>query len=482
MNSPASISIETPANPLQAIFDKQRAAFLSHPVLSFEQRIAHLDTLKRAIREFQEPLVKAVIADFGHRNEVETIATEVVAPAGEIGFTKSKLKRWMKQRRVAGTLQTLGATGKVLYQPKGVIGVMGAWNYPASLSFAPLIGAIAAGNHCMVRPSDLAPATTEVMKKMFAKHFEPSYITVVDGDVNASIAFSELPFDHLVYTGGTQVGKMIMQAAAKNLTPVTLELGGKSPVIISDDADMERAIESILMGKFVNSGQTCIAPDYVLIPEGLKEQFIELCSKKIAERYPSIANNDDITWIINERHQQRILGLIADAKQKGARVIEINPTSETIPSDKRVIAPTLITDLTDDMEALKEEIFGPILPVLSYKTIDEAIQYVNDRPRPLALYYFGKNKQHANDVIYSTTSGGACVNEIMMHVTHHNLPFGGIGPSGMGGYHGFDGFVEFSHKKAVFYQGPLSPAKWVKPPYGPKAKKVMTWLAERFTR
>ncbi|MBL4584248.1 MAG: coniferyl aldehyde dehydrogenase [Pseudomonadales bacterium] len=468
-------------NPYRSILNAQRKAFMANGVLSFEQRIAHLDTLKRAIGEFKDPLIEAVMSDFGHRNEVETIATEVIAPAGEIGFTKSKLKGWMKHRRVRPTLQTLGGTGKILYQPKGVIGVMGAWNYPASLSLSPLIGAMAAGNHCMVRPSDLSPATTEVMKQMLAKHFEDNYITVIDGDVNASIAFSELPFDHLVYTGGTQVGSMVMQAAAKNLTPVTLEMGGKSPVIIADDADMNRAIESILMGKLINSGQTCIAPDYILIPEQMKERFIELCSENIAQRYPSLAQNDDITWIINERHFQRIQGLIDDAKEKGARVIQVNPASETIPEGKRIIPPTLITDVNDDMEVMREEIFGPLLPVLGYQKMDDAIQYINDRPRPLALYYFGKNNQRAIDTVYSTTSGGACVNETMLHVSHNNMPFGGIGPSGLGGYHGFDGFVEFSHKKSVYYQGPISPAKWIKPPYAPKAKSVMTWVANKVT-
>ncbi|MBV1959912.1 MAG: coniferyl aldehyde dehydrogenase [Pseudomonadales bacterium] len=486
MNAASTVSLDennlTVSNPYLPILENQRRAFMSHGVLSYEERIAHLNTLKRAIGEFKDPLIEAVMSDFGHRNEIETIATEVIAPIGEIGFTKSKLKRWMKHRRVLPTLQTLGGTGKILYQPKGVVGVMGAWNYPASLSLSPLIGAMAAGNHCMVRPSDLSPAMTEVIKQMIAKHFDANYITVIDGDVNASIAFSELPFDHLIYTGGTQVGSMVMQAAAKNLTPVTLEMGGKSPVIIADDADMNRAIESILMGKLINSGQTCIAPDYILVQESQKERFIELCSQKIAERYPTVANNEDITWIINDRHHQRVLGLIEDARTKGARVIEINPASEAIPEGKRVIAPTLITDVNDDMNVMNEEIFGPVLPVIGYKTTAEAIQYINDRPRPLALYYFGKNKQRAIDTIYATTSGGACINETMLHISHNNMPFGGIGPSGLGGYHGFDGFVEFSHKKGVYYQGPFSPAKLIKPPYGPRSKKVMTWVVNRVTR
>ena len=474
-----STAVEPKTNPYLSILENQRKAFMSHGVLSYEERIAHLDTLKRAIGEFKDPLIEAVMSDFGHRNEVETIATEIVAPAGEIGFTKSKLKRWMKHRRVRPTMQTLGGTGKILYQPKGVVGVMGAWNYPASLSFSPLIGAMGAGNHCMIRPSDLSPATTEVMKQLIAKHFDENYITVIDGDVNASIAFSELPFDHLIYTGGTQVGRMVMQAAAKNLTPVTLEMGGKSPVIIADDADMNRAVESILMGKLINSGQTCIAPDYILIPEHMREDFIERCSTNIAERYPTLAHNDDITWIISERHFQRVNSLVDDAKEKGARVIQINPASETIPEGKRVIPPTLITDVNDGMNVMHEEIFGPLLPIIGYKSTEEAVQYINDRPRPLALYYFGKNKQRAVDTIYSTTSGGACINETMLHISHNNMPFGGIGPSGLGGYHGFDGFVEFSHKKSVYYQGLFSPAKLIKPPYGPKAKKVMTWAANR---
>lgn len=464
---------------LRDLLDRQKRDFCSRPPSNYQQRIARLEALSRSISRHQQALVDAVMADFGHRSRHETLISEVIGALGEIRFTKAKLKGWMKHRRVRPTVQSLGSVGRILYQPKGVIGIMGAWNYPAALCFSPMIGAIAAGNHMIVKPSDLTPRTGEVIKQLVAETFEESYCTVVTGDVAVSTLFSALPFDHLLYTGGTAIGCQVMQAAARNLTPVTLEMGGKSPTLIGEKFPMARAVQSILMGKLLNSGQTCIAPDYLLLPKARLQEFIEVATAAILERYPKVVDNPDITWIINDRHHQRVRALIEDARSKGAKLYEVNPGHAEMPAGVRVIAPTLLCDVTDQMKVMQEEIFGPVLPIVTYETLAEAIGYINQRPRPLALYLFEEDASKIKRVLAETISGGVCVNDTMLHIAHQNLPFGGIGPSGLGAYHGFDGFVEFSHKKAVLYQGRFSPASLLKPPYGERTMKVLSWMAKR---
>ena len=477
--NPALIGQGDQVGQLRALLDRQRQAFNARPTSDHRERIARLDALAAGIGRHQQALVDAVMADFGHRSRHETLISEVISALGEIRFTKAKLKGWMKQRRVRPTVQSLGSVGRILYQPKGVIGIMGAWNYPAALCFSPMIGAIAAGNHMLVKPSDLTPRTAEVIRQLVAETFEESYCAVVTGDVGVSVLFSTLPFDHLLYTGGTAVGCQVMQAAARNLTPVTLEMGGKSPTLIGERFPMARAVQSILMGKLLNAGQTCIAPDYLLLPKARLQEFLEVATAAILERYPRVVDNPDITWIINERHHQRILGLIEDARDKGARIHELNPGHAEIPAGVRVIAPTLLYEVTDQMRVMQEEIFGPLLPIVTYDSLDQAIDYVNRRPRPLALYLFEEDDDRIRRVVNGTISGGVCVNDTMLHIAHQNLPFGGIGPSGLGAYHGFDGFVEFSHKKAVLYQGRFSPAALLKPPYNERALKVLNWVARR---
>lgn len=330
----------------------------------------------------------------------------------------------------------------------------------------------------MIKPPDLTPAVGEVAKELIANNFDEDHITVITGDVAVAAQFAELPFDHLMFTGGTSIGQKVMLAAARNLTPVTLEMGGKSPVIISRNYPISEAVDRLLMGKCVNSGQTCIAPDYILLPEEKQQEFVDYITASYAKRYPSLVNNQDITWIINDRHHKRVLGLIDDARKKGANVVQVNPKNEQIPDSSRVVPPTIITGVTDDMAVMQQEIFGPVLPIKTYKHISEAIQYVNDRPRPLALYYFDESKEAAEEVLSQTISGGACVNDTMLHIAHENLPFGGIGPSGLGRYHGFDGFVEFSHKKGVLYQNKrFAVSKFVKAPYPPTALKVMNYVS-----
>ncbi len=461
-------------NPYLELLEKQKQAFLDRGISNLKQRKDALTKLSKALAKYSDDIITAVQEDFGHRSPHETILTEVLASQGEAALTKAKLKGWMKPHRAPSSISALPATGKIVYQPKGVIGIMGAWNYPAFLCFSPLIGVMAAGNHAMIKPPDVTPRTSEVIKDLIASTFDEEYIAVVTGEVQAAVDFSELPFDHLMYTGNTEIGRRVMMAAAKNLTPVTLEMGGKSPTIISEDYSIKRAVARIMMGKCVNSGQTCIAPDYIMLKEGKEDEFAQAWSDAVSKRYPTVADNQDITWIVNERHYQRVLSLIEDAREKGATIHQINPKNEEIPEGKRVIPHTVITNTTEDMRCMQEEIFGPVLPVKTYKTIDEAIRYVNERPRPLALYYFQNNKKKADEMIQRTISGGACLNETMLHIAHQNMPFGGSGDSGVGGYHGFDGFVQFSHKKAVLYQlRAFSPAAMLKGPYPKVAEGVL---------
>ena len=469
-------------NPLQPLLDAQRQAFLQQGISDWRTRVANLDKLAKAIYSHQDQIIKAVMADFGQRSPHETALTEVLSGLMEIRGTKGKIKSWMKPKKVPVSLQALPATGYALYQPKGVVGIMGAWNYPAFLMFSPLIGALAAGNHAMLKPPDATPRTGEVIAELITKTFDPTLVTVVTGGVQEAIAFSELPFDHLLYTGNTNVGRQVMMAAARNLTPVTLEMGGKSPVIVAEGYPMDKAVQRIMLGKTVNAGQTCIAPDYVMVPSGQEERFVAAYARAISRRYPALVNNPDLTWIINERHFKRIQGLIEDARQKGAQVVTINPKNEVIPEGARLIPPTVLTGVSDAMAVMQEEIFGPVLPVMSYRTLDEAIAFVQARPRPLALYCFDEDSTRAKKTIAQTISGGATVNDTMLHAAHPNLPFGGIGPSGLGAYHGIDGFVEFSHKKGVLVQRSwFSPAMLVKGPYNPKAlgwmQRAAKWLA-----
>lgn len=465
-------------NPYIDILNRQKESFKRRGVSTCEQRKEHLTRLQKAVIQYKDKLVEAAQSDFGHRSPHETLASEVLAVAGEAAAHKGKLKKWMKAQNVPFSLQAAGAQGKIIYQPKGVVGILGAWNYPVAMIFSPLVAVLGAGNHCMIKPPDLTPAVGEVAKELIANNFDEDHITVITGDVAVAAQFAELPFDHLMFTGGTSIGQKVMLAAARNLTPVTLEMGGKSPVIISRNYPISEAVDRLLMGKCVNSGQTCIAPDYILLPEEKQQEFVDYITASYAKRYPSLVNNQDITWIINDRHHKRVLGLIDDARKKGANVVQVNPKNEQIPDSSRVVPPTIITGVTDDMAVMQQEIFGPVLPIKTYKHISEAIQYVNDRPRPLALYYFDESKEAAEEVLSQTISGGACVNDTMLHIAHENLPFGGIGPSGLGRYHGFDGFVEFSHKKGVLYQNKrFAVSKFVKAPYPPTALKVMNYVS-----
>lgn len=480
MNNPQSAADMATdiGNPLQPLLTLQQDAFLEQGAPDYKQRIQSLNKLKKAIGEYKEEIVAAVQADFGHRSDTETWITEVVTVLNEIMATKSHLKKWMKPSNPGRSISAGMAKSRVIYQPKGVIGIMGAWNYPVLLVLSPLVGVIAAGNSAIIKPPDITPKTGEVIKKMIASTFDESYITVVTGDVQVASNFSKLPFDHILYTGSTAVGKLVMKAAAENLTPVTLELGGKSPTIINPNYPISKAVDRIMMGKFMNSGQTCIAPDYIMVHESKLDELVATFKTKVAKRYPTIIDNNDISWIVNDRHFVRISNLIKDAESRGAEVVSIKPENETVQEGIRIIPPTLLLNVDPDSDIMQEEIFGPVLPIITFREIDEAIRFVNERPRPLALYYFDTNKKKAEEVVQRTISGGACINETMLHFANEKMAFGGIGPSGLGGYHGQAGFLEFSHKKSVIYQGSLSPAPLMNSAYPSFLPKILKFVSK----
>ena len=366
-------------------------------------------------------------------------------------------------------LGLFGAKGRIEYQPLGVVGCISPWNFPVNLTFSPLGGIFAAGNRTMIKPSEFTAQTSELMKELFAEAYDEDEVSVFAGGPDVGGAFSRLPFDHLLFTGATSIAKRVMRAAAENLVPVTLELGGKSPVVIGRSADMKLAASNIMAGKTMNAGQICLAPDYVFLPEESRDEFVESARDSVASMYPNLKDNPDYTSIVNERHFDRLNSYLDNAKAKGADLVEINPANEDFSQQQHHrIPPTIILDPTEDMQVMQEEIFGPILPVKQYKDLDEPLDYINSHDRPLGLYYFGKEKSEENKVLNHTTSGGVTVNDVVMHVAQEDLPFGGVGPSGMGSYHGIDGFKNFSHAKAIYTQSKTvskMAAAMMRPPY-----------------
>ena len=419
-------------------------------------------------------------ADFGARSRTATAFADVAASIGPLKHARDHLARWMRPERRATTpriLGFLGARAEVRRQPKGVVGIISPWNFPVNLAFAPLAGVLAAGNRAMIKPSETTPATSALLQEMFAGSFDPEEIAVFTGGPEVGQAFASLAFDHLVFTGATSIARHVMRAAAENLVPLTLELGGKSPVVIGRSADLATAAARIMNGKTLNAGQICLAPDYVLAPADRLDAFVEQARQAVVQMYPTIRDNADVTAIVSDRHLARLEGYVDDARAKGATIVEINPAGEDLRQQPhRRMAPTLILDPTDDMTVMQEEIFGPLLPVRRYGTVDEAIDYINGHARPLGLYYFGSDAAERDRVLERTTSGGVTVNDVLMHVAQEELPFGGIGPAGMGAYHGRDGFREFSHARSVYHQikRDIGPLKMLRPPYG---KGIARFLA-----
>ena len=417
----------------------QRKAYTAHPLPPIAQRHQWLKSLRVLLSREREVLIDAISQDFSHRSPDETLFAELMPSLHSLDYTLKHLKRWTKpsSRHVGVMFQP--ASAKVVYQPLGVVGVIVPWNYPLYLAMGPLIGALAAGNRVMLKLSEYTPATGRLLKDLLGRIFPEDMVAVVLGDTEVAVAFSRLPFDHLLFTGSTHVGRQVMRAAADNLTPVTLELGGKSPAIVSADVPLKDAAQRIAWGKTLNAGQTCIAPDYVLVPQDRVDGFVDAYRQAVLGFYPTLADNPDYTAIISERQLARLEHLQTDATEKGARLITLYANGQG-----RRMPHALLLEVNDDMQVMQDEIFGPLLPVVAYRTLDEALAYINSRPRPLALYYFGYNKAEQERVIETTHSGGVSINETLLQVAIDDLPFGGIGHSGMGRYHGHEGFLTFS--------------------------------------
>ncbi len=459
---------------LSALLDKQRAAFLRDGPPSAAQRRADLRKLKRALLAQRAAFEAAVSKDFGYRSAYETRIMEVIPLIQAINYLRRNLAKWMRPERRRVAIHFIPGRARVVYQPLGVVGIMSPWNYPLSLALMPLLSAIAAGNRAILKPSERTPATTDLLKSMLRDIFPEEQVAVVTGGPEIGAAFSRLPFDHLVFTGSAKVGRMVMKEAADNLVPVTLELGGKSPTLIGPDADIETAAASVAYGKLANAGQTCIAPDYVLVAEKDAPAFVASYDATASKLYPDGAADRNYTGIVNAAQYARLRGLIDDAKKKGARVVEAG--NDGPAADARKLPSAIVLNVTDDMAIMQEEIFGPTLPVMTYRTLDEAIAYINRKPHPLALYYFGNNSEDRRKVLMRTTSGNVTINDTLMHYVQNALPFGGVGTSGMGAYHGIEGFKSLSHAKGVFEQGRWNLAGLLRPPFNRTTDLVIRYL------
>ncbi|QXO18952.1 coniferyl aldehyde dehydrogenase [Vibrio ostreae] len=461
------------------LLTRQRDAFLASEIPGVGQRREKLAVLRAAILAFKTELKDAINQDFGHRSRYETDIFELSVVLQSIDYLSRRLPRFMKSERRHVHWTSKSGQAYVEYQPLGVIGIIAPWNYPVLLTLIPLATALAAGNRVMVKPSELTPVTSEVLSKMLASVFSPEEVTVVQGGPEVGAEFSHLAFDHLLFTGSTQVGHHIMRAASDNLVPVTLELGGKSPVIISKGHVNQQNVDRIVFGKLANGGQTCVAPDYALIHEDDLAEFIKQYSASVARSYPDGPLSRDYTSIINERHYQRLMGLLEQARGHGATVTEVGRQPESAARRLRTIAPTIVTGVSDELDIMQQEIFGPLLPIKTYRNLDEVIQFVNARPRPLALYYFGNRDNECDTVLRRTTSGNVGINTTVLHVAQDDLPFGGVGASGMGAYHGIEGFRAMSHAKGTFVQGRYSLPAMLRAPFGKLADMTLAYMFRR---
>ena len=470
-----SQSADNPARTVHAAYTRARAAFNQHRCPDLDERRASLDKLAQLLRDNAIAIQQAISTDFGNRSSHETQLLELFPALATIRDAQRHLPKWMKPQRSWASLWFLPARRELRPQPLGVVGIIVPWNYPILLAIAPLVGALAAGNRVLIKMSELTPRTGELLAQLISAVFPSGQVIVINGDANVAREFAALPFDHLLFTGSTATGRQVMAAAAANLTPVTLELGGKSPAIIGPEADLEAAADKILFGKCLNAGQTCIAPDYVLLPRGQEGAFIEAARRTVARLYPNLAHNPDYTSIVNARHVGRLHDCLADAAARGALVTPlVTATHELIGTQK--IAPTTVHGVDETMRLMQEEIFGPLLPLLPYDSLNDAIGYVNDHPRPLALYYFGDDTHYIERVLNETIAGGVTVNETLLHISQEDLPFGGVGPSGMGAYHGKYGFDTFSKLKPIFYQSKLNGLNLLKPPYGKRFEAMIKLL------
>ncbi|MFM2044632.1 MAG: coniferyl aldehyde dehydrogenase [Pseudomonadota bacterium] len=464
------------AQKLNTLLATQRTAYLDQGPLTVTRRLDALHKLSRSLLKYQEALVDAVRQDFGHRSPHETKLADIYPVLAGIRHTRRHFRSWMKPRRRAVDMIFWPGRNRVLYQPLGVVGIISPWNYPVQLTLAPLTAAIAAGNRVLVKPSEYTPRTGALIQRLLAEVFDATEVAVVEGGADVAQAFCRLKLDHLLFTGSTPVGRQVMRAAAENLVPVTLELGGKSPAIVAPDYPIEAAAETIAAGKLFNAGQTCIAPDYVMVPRDREAAFRTAYAAAVARMYPRLATNPDYTAIVNDRHYRRLTELVEDARRRGAQVTAINPAGEVLDPAQRKLAPTLLSSVPDAAAVMQEEIFGPVLPVIPYAGLEDAHAYVNDRPRPLALYLFSHDTAVVERTLARTLSGGVTVNDTLLHCVQEDLPFGGVGESGIGAYHGEAGFRTFSHARGVFAQARLNGGFLTRPPYGPRVDRLLRFL------
>ncbi len=467
---------DTPIEELRPTLDALRAAWMAQRP-DFQQRCKDLTRLRGALKARLPQMTAAISADFGHRSEHVSLISDAMAVFGEIDHLLSNLKRWMRPQKRSVGWKFWPAKAEIRFQPLGVIGVIAPWNYPVNLALVPLATAIAAGNHVYLKPSEITPRTSEFLREVLTEAFPPDRVAVALGGADVAAAFSGLPFDHLFYTGSTAVGRKVMAAAAPNLTPVTLELGGKSPAIIGADYPIEKAAARLLTGKLLNAGQTCIAPDYVLVPAASRDALVAALRTEVAKRYPDYSASSDTTSIVNQAQYERLRGYLDDAQTRGLEVIELATIDRAQADARRMLAPTLVLEPGADTPLMQEEIFGPILPIRSYQNLDEAIAWINAHDRPLALYHFSNDAAQTERILRNTTAGGVAINDTVMQFAVTTLPFGGIGASGMGHYHAHEGFLTLSKQLPVFRQARWTALDLLKPPYTGLVDKLIRKLA-----
>ncbi|EOQ90296.1 putative aldehyde dehydrogenase [Leptospira yanagawae serovar Saopaulo str. Sao Paulo = ATCC 700523] len=464
---------------IDRIFKAQKKKSLELRLTNYKTRIQKLKKLKDVVLKYQTEIQKALHADF-RKSAGEVDITEILPTIAEINDAIRHVKHWMRPKNVLTPPTLLGATSRIVYEPKGVCLVIAPWNYPFHLAIAPLAAAIAAGNTVMLKPSEFTPNTANVINLMLGEIFSEDEVAVFEGDVTVATALLDVPFDHIFFTGSTPVGKIVMAAAAKNLTTVTLELGGKSPSIIAEDADLKVAAERIMWGKFLNAGQTCVAPDYLLIPESKVEEFVKHAKDTTESFFKSKPENftasTDFCRIVNAKNFSRVSSYIDDAVKKGAKIAY----GGELRSSDNFIAPTILTNVSLDAKIMEDEIFGPLLPIVTYKSLDEAIHIINEKPKPLALYIFTKKRSTSKYVLRRTSSGGAVINDVILHLVNPNLPFGGVNHSGHGSYHGVFGFKTFSHERSVLQTPKASIAKLMYPPYSSFVRLIVRLTTKFF--
>jgi coniferyl-aldehyde dehydrogenase len=470
-------SSDVTRNMLEETLKLQRAAYFAHPYPTFAERRADLLKLKAFIQENRDAIVDAISTDYGNRSRHETLFAEIFGVMDGVDHTIKHLKSWMKpQKRGVDWKNFFGATNKVIPQPLGVVGAIVPWNFPINLSFSGLIATFAAGNRSMVKMSENSRHLAKLLIALSPKYFPKDKLAFFDETGGVGVEFSQLKFDHLLFTGSGQTGRAVMAAAAQNLCPVTLELGGKSPAIVCDDYPLRKAAERLLFVKCFNAGQICTTVDYVYVPKAKVTEFVALAKEIVATRYPTL-DTPDFTSMIDERSFNRVVAAMEEARERGATLVQLIPGKAWDASTHK-IAPHLVLNAPDDCSLRTREIFGPVLPILAYESIEEPIQAINARPRPLALYPFSNDKALVNTLLHRVMSGGVSVNDGLFHVGQHDLPFGGVGDSGMGHYHGYEGFVTFSKMRPVFYQAPFSAVKFLWPPYGKFATKYLDFLTK----